>query len=57
MPVAALATAPEAFLVSTTRDVQPIRAVDGVALAAAPGPITRKAAQVFAAHAALSPDP
>jgi branched-chain amino acid aminotransferase len=57
VPAAELAAAPEAFLVSTTRDVQPIRAVDGLALPAAPGPITRDAARVFAAHAGLSADP
>ncbi|HEV2452190.1 MAG TPA: aminotransferase class IV [Streptosporangiaceae bacterium] len=47
----------EAFLTSTTRDVQPIRSVNGVALPACPGPVTRKAAQVFASRAARSPDP
>jgi branched-chain amino acid aminotransferase len=57
VPVTALATAPEAFLTSTTRDVQPIRAVNGQVLAEAPGPMTRKAAQVFAARAARSSDP
>ena len=39
VPAAALLAAPEAFLVSTAREVQPIRAVDGVALPAAPGPL------------------
>jgi len=57
VPVAALATASEAFVTSTTRDVQPIRTVDGRELPAAPGPVTRKAAQVFATRAAQSPDP
>jgi branched-chain amino acid aminotransferase len=57
VPAEALATASEAFLASTTRDVQPIRAVDGRKLPEAPGPLTRKAAQVFAARAAQSPDP
>jgi branched-chain amino acid aminotransferase len=57
VPAAALATASEAFLTSTTRDVQPIRAVDGHELPDAPGPVTRKAAQVFATRAAQSPDP
>jgi branched-chain amino acid aminotransferase len=52
-----LAAAPEAFLASTTRDVQPIRSVDGVVLPAVPGPVTGKAAQVFATRAAQSPDP
>jgi branched-chain amino acid aminotransferase len=52
-----LARADEAFLTSTTRDVQPIRMIDGTALPEAPGPVTRKAAQVFASRAAQSPDP
>jgi branched-chain amino acid aminotransferase len=57
VPVSALADAEEAFLSGTTRDVQPIRGVDGKALPAAPGPVTRKAAEVFAMRAAESPDP
>jgi branched-chain amino acid aminotransferase len=57
LPLAALAEADEAFLTGTTRDVQPIRNVDGGPLAAAPGPITRKAAEVFAMRAAESQDP
>ncbi len=57
VPAAELSAAPEAFLVSTTRDVQPIRAVDGVELSAAPGPVTQDAAHAFASHAALSADP
>jgi len=57
LPLAALAEADEAFLTGTTRDVQPIRNVDGRPLAAAPGPITRKAVEVFAMRAAESNDP
>jgi branched-chain amino acid aminotransferase len=57
VPATALARASEAFLTSTTRDVQPISAVDGVVLPAAPGPVTEKAAQVFATYAARSTDP
>jgi branched-chain amino acid aminotransferase len=57
LPLSALASADEAFLSGTTRDVQPIRQVDGVALPAAPGPVTRKAAEMFAMRAAESPDP
>lgn len=53
----ALAGAEEAFLSGTTRDVQPIRNVDGAALPAAPGPVTRKAAEIFALRSAESPDP
>jgi branched-chain amino acid aminotransferase len=57
VPVAALGASPEAFLTSSTRDVLAIRAVDGRALAAAPGPLTRRAAEVFAERAAANPDP
>jgi branched-chain amino acid aminotransferase len=48
LPLAALAGADEAFLASSTRDVQPIRAVDGTPLPAVPGPLTRRAIDVFA---------
>jgi branched-chain amino acid aminotransferase len=57
VPAETLAAAEEAFLTSTTRDVQPIRSVDRRVLPAAPGPVTGKAAQVFATRAAQSPDP
>jgi branched-chain amino acid aminotransferase len=57
LPVTALADADEAFLTGTTRDVQPIRKVNGSTLAAVPGPVTRKAAEVFGTRAAESPDP
>lgn len=33
----------EAFLASTTREVHPVRSIDGVALAATPGPLTLRA--------------
>jgi branched-chain amino acid aminotransferase len=48
-PVAieALATADEAFLASSTRDVQPIRSVDGRVLPSAPGPLSKRAMDVF----------
>jgi branched-chain amino acid aminotransferase len=35
--------AQEAFLASTTKEAQPVHAIDGVALPAAPGPLTRLA--------------
>jgi branched-chain amino acid aminotransferase len=57
LPAGALATAEEAFLTGTTRDVQPIRSISGTVLAAAPGPVTRKAAGVFAMRSGESPDP
>jgi branched-chain amino acid aminotransferase len=56
LPLDALADAGEAFLTSSTRDVQPIRTVDGRALPAAPGPLTTRAIEVFAAQA-LEIDP
>jgi branched-chain amino acid aminotransferase len=43
----ALAGADEAFLSSTTREVQPIAHVDGVALPAAPGPVSTQLAAAF----------
>jgi branched-chain amino acid aminotransferase len=57
LPVDALADADEAFLTGTTRDVQPINKVNGSKLATVPGPLTRKAAEVFSTRAAESPDP
>lgn len=47
LPIEALATADEAFLTSSTRDVQPIRAVDGQPLPVCPGPLSRAAAVAF----------
>ena len=57
LPLGALAESREAFITSSTRGVMPIRAVDGVALAEAPGPLTRRAAEVFFERAAADPDP
>ena len=56
-PLGAFTEADEAFLTSTTRDVQPIRAVDGVVFPAAPGPVTRKAIEVFNDRGAADLDP
>ena len=44
------ATAREAFLASTTREVQPVGAIDDFELPAAPGPTTHAAADAFAKH-------
>ena len=49
--------ADEAFLTSSTRDVQPIAAVDGRALPSCPGPLTEAAADAFAALQARTLDP
>ncbi|MBW3627581.1 MAG: aminotransferase class IV, partial [Actinobacteria bacterium] len=43
LPLSALADADEAFLTSTTREVQPIATVDGHRLPEAPGPLTAAA--------------
>lgn len=43
-----LRAAAEAFLASTTREIQAVAAIDGRALAAAPGPRTREAQDAFA---------
>lgn len=57
VPLDVLASADEAFLTSTTRDVHPIHAVDGHPLPAAPGPHTRAAAQAFTRLKATQIDP
>lgn len=50
IPIERLRSSDEAFLASSTRDVQPIRSVDGRVLSAAPGPLTQRAIDVFAAR-------
>ncbi|MGI5163199.1 aminotransferase class IV [Spirillospora sp. CA-253888] len=57
VPLEDLYRAEEAFLTSTTRNVQPIAKVDQTALPAAPGPVTAKAMEVFAARSAELMDP
>jgi branched-chain amino acid aminotransferase len=57
LPSEALRQAEEAFLSGTTRDVQPIRNVNNLPLPSAPGPVTRKAAEIFAMRSAETPDP
>jgi branched-chain amino acid aminotransferase len=53
----ALADADEAFLSSSTRQVQPIHRVDGRGLPAAPGPVTEALTASFAALVARDVDP
>jgi branched-chain amino acid aminotransferase len=48
-PVADLRAAKEAFLASTTREIQAVSAIDGVELPEAPGPRTSEAQEAFAA--------
>ena len=57
LPLVALADADEAFLTSTTREVQPVRAVDGRVLPAAPGTRTKEAADAFTALVRREIDP
>jgi branched-chain amino acid aminotransferase len=54
---AGFATADEAFLTSSTRDVSPISAVDGVELPAAPGPVTAGLMAAFADLVSRTTDP
>jgi branched-chain amino acid aminotransferase len=53
----ALGAADEAFLTSSTREVQPISHVDDIALPAAPGPVTDRVVQAFRALVARDLDP
>jgi branched-chain amino acid aminotransferase len=57
VPLHALADASEAFLTSSTRDVQPIGTVDGSPLPTCPGPWTQRAAAALAALEARDLDP
>ena len=57
LPLSALAGAEEAFLTSTTRELQPIATVDGQPLPLAPGPLTAAARALFADLVASDLDP
>jgi branched-chain amino acid aminotransferase len=57
LPLTALATADEAFLSSSTREVQAISSVDGNTLPAAPGPVTTLLADAFRRMVADDLDP
>ena len=57
LPLDALATADEAFLTSSTREVQAIGEVDGRPLPTTPGPCTSGAAAAFRALVASDLDP
>jgi branched-chain amino acid aminotransferase len=57
VPLAALGEADEAFLSSSTREVQPISAVDGRPLASVPGPLSKEAAEAFRALVLRDLDP
>jgi branched-chain amino acid aminotransferase len=57
VPIDALYEAEEAFLTSTTRDIQPISLVDGRRLKEAPGPLTLAAMKVFAERSTAELNP
>jgi branched-chain amino acid aminotransferase len=48
VPMAAVAEADEVLLTSSTRDVQPLRSLDGRPLPGAAGPVARRAADALA---------
>ncbi len=52
-----LATASEAFLTSSTRDVHPLASIDGRELGFAPGPLTQRAMDAFAELQSETDDP
>lgn len=55
LPLSVLQTADEVFITSTTRAVMPVHRIDGREIPI--GPVTRRAAQLFAARAAEGLDP
>lgn len=57
LPLDALVRADEAFLTSSTRDIQPIAAVDGERLTRCPGPLTSAAMDTLAQLMADDTDP
>lgn len=57
LPLEALGGADEAFLTSSTRDVQPISHVDGRPLGSCPGPLTAAAGRLLAQLTASNLDP
>lgn len=57
VPITRIGDASEAFLTSSTRDVQPVRAVDGRPLPACPGPLSEGAGAAFRALLARDLDP
>lgn len=57
VPLGLLGEADEVFLTSSTREVQPVRAIDGRVLPSAPGPQTNAAATAFAELVARDLDP
>jgi branched-chain amino acid aminotransferase len=57
LPMDLLTGVDEAFITSSTRDVQPVSHIDGRPLPACPGPVTSAAMDAFAALVASTMDP
>jgi branched-chain amino acid aminotransferase len=57
LPLSVLHEADEVFLTSSTRDVGPVRSIDAHQVPTAPGPVTRRAMEVFAARSRADLDP
>jgi branched-chain amino acid aminotransferase len=57
LPMSALTDVDEAFITSSTRDVQPIATIDGRVLPACPGPLTIAAREAFLALQSRAVDP
>ena len=47
LPASALTQSDEAFLTSSTREVQPIASVDGTPISKTVGPLTKRVAQLY----------
>ncbi|MFN8098477.1 MAG: aminodeoxychorismate lyase [Dermatophilaceae bacterium] len=56
LPLSVLHTCSEVFITSSTRDILPVSQVDGRSFPA-PGPVTARAADIFAARSAADLDP
>jgi branched-chain amino acid aminotransferase len=57
LPLDVLGRADEVFITSSTRDVQPVHAVDGAPVPSCPGPLTTAAMKAFHTLEASTPDP
>ena len=57
LPLSVLEEADEVFLTSATRRVQPVARIDERVLAAAPGPVTQGAKEIFAERSKADVDP
>ncbi|HEY1741415.1 MAG TPA: 4-amino-4-deoxychorismate lyase, partial [Acidimicrobiia bacterium] len=57
IPIDALARADEAFLSSSTREVQALTKIEGVALPAAPGAVSEQVSNLFRDLVARDLDP